>query len=85
MCGDKNYLSVIAYALSMGLMFGVLFFTMGSLALGIFAIRQFKLERKPRWLMIHRGCMVGVYLGGLIVAGILTLLPGRVFYQLLFA
>lgn len=32
----------------------------------------------------HRGAMRGLYLGGLVVAGLLTFLPGRVMYQIFF-
>ena len=33
----------------------------------------------------HRGHMVGVYLGGILIAGTLAFMPGRVLYEWLFA
>ncbi len=32
----------------------------------------------------HRGAMRGLYFGGLVIAGILTLLPGRIMYRIFF-
>ena len=32
----------------------------------------------------HRGHMIGVYVGGILVAGLFTLAPGRYLHQLLF-
>jgi uncharacterized membrane protein len=32
----------------------------------------------------HRGAMIGLYIGGLLIAGALTFLPGRVMHQVFF-
>ena len=59
-------------------------FTIFSLAYAIWAIRKFKVTRNIKWRNAHRNAMVGLYIGGLVIAGVLTLLPGRVIYNLLF-
>jgi len=33
----------------------------------------------------HRNAMLGLYFGGILIAGALTLLPGRLLYRLFFA
>ncbi|MBL6852730.1 MAG: DUF2306 domain-containing protein [Alphaproteobacteria bacterium] len=33
---------------------------------------------------MHRGAMISVYIGGILIAGALTLLPGRIMYHVVF-
>ena len=33
----------------------------------------------------HKYSMIGVYVGALLVAGLFTLMPGRLFYEILFS
>jgi uncharacterized membrane protein len=51
--------------------------TIVALPLGILAIRR-------RDMMAHRRAMTGMFVGGLVVAGALTFLPGRFMFQLFF-
>jgi uncharacterized membrane protein len=51
--------------------------TLIALPMGVFAIRN-------RNVKAHKRSMLGLYLGGLVVAGALTLLPGRFMFQLFF-
>ncbi len=51
--------------------------TVVSLPMAIFAIRN-------KRVMIHRRAMTGLFVGGLLIAGALTFLPGRLMYQLFF-
>jgi uncharacterized membrane protein len=48
-----------------------------SLPIAVIAARQGNIAR-------HRGTMKGMYIGGLIIAGLFTLTPGRVLGQLVF-
>ncbi len=49
--------------------------TIISLALALYALRQGDITG-------HKSAMVGVYIGGILVAGGLTFLPGRLMYQM---
>lgn len=49
--------------------------TLIALPMGIYAIRR-------RNIRVHRSTMVGLFIGGMIIAGSLTLLPGRLMYRL---
>lgn len=51
--------------------------TLVGLPMGIYAIRR-------RQVKSHRRTMTGMFLGGLIVAGLLTFIPGRFFYNFFF-
>lgn len=51
--------------------------TVVALPMAIFAIRN-------KRVMIHRRAMTGLFLGGLVFAGALTFIPGRLMYQLFF-
>jgi uncharacterized membrane protein len=51
--------------------------TLIALPMGIFAIRN-------RNVVAHRRAMTGMFLGGLVVAGALTFLPGRFMFELFF-
>lgn len=52
--------------------------TLIALPMGVAAIRN-------RNVAAHRRAMLGLYLGGLVVAGALTFLPGRFMFQLFFS
>lgn len=51
--------------------------TVVALPMALFAIRN-------KRVMIHRRMMTGLFLGGLVFAGVLTFIPGRFMYQLFF-
>lgn len=51
--------------------------TLIALPMGVFAIRN-------RNVIAHRRAMTGMFLGGLVVAGALTFLPGRFMFELFF-
>ncbi|MFT3728487.1 MAG: DUF2306 domain-containing protein [Terricaulis sp.] len=51
--------------------------TVVALPMAIFAIRN-------KRVMIHRRAMTGLFVGGLVFAGALTFIPGRLMYQLFF-
>ncbi len=60
-------------------------FTLLSLVYAIFCIYKLRQTGDLGWRKRHARAMVGVYLGGLLLAGALTILtPGRVLYRLLF-
>ena len=52
--------------------------TLVALPMGIYAIRR-------RQVKSHKRAMTGMFLGGLIVAGLLTFIPGRFFYNFFFS
>jgi uncharacterized membrane protein len=58
--------------------------TIGSLIFSIWSIRKFKQTALQKYKSSHMTSMIGVYVGALIVAGVFTLMPGRMFYQILF-
>jgi|TARA_B110000879_G_C10721031_1_gene336595 uncharacterized membrane protein len=58
--------------------------TIGSLIYSILSIRKFKKTKLQKHKKAHSYSMIGVYMGALILAGAFTLLPGRLFYELLF-
>lgn len=49
--------------------------TLVALPMGVYAIRRGKVR-------IHRNTMVGLFVGGMVIAGGLTLLPGRIMWSL---
>jgi len=51
--------------------------TLIALPMGIFAIRN-------RRVMAHRAAMTGMFVGGLVIAGALTFLPGRLMWRIFF-
>lgn len=58
--------------------------TIASLIYSIWSIRKFKQTKLQRHRRAHRNSMVGVYMGALVLAGAFTLMPGRLFYEILF-
>lgn len=59
-------------------------FTLGSLIHSIWSIKQFQKTKDEKYKYAHQSSIIGVYIGALLVAGILTLLPGRFFHEILF-
>jgi uncharacterized membrane protein len=51
--------------------------TIIALPMAIFAIRSRKVE-------IHRRTMTGMFVGGLVVAGLLSFIPGRIMFEMFF-
>ncbi len=51
--------------------------TVVALPMGLFAIRN-------KRVLIHRRVMTSLFVGGLVIAGALTFIPGRLMYQLFF-
>ncbi|MBI1187776.1 MAG: DUF2306 domain-containing protein [Alphaproteobacteria bacterium] len=49
-----------------------------ALPMGVFAIRN-------KRVMAHRAAMTGMFIGGLVIAGALTFLPGRLMWRIFFA
>jgi len=58
--------------------------TIGSLIYSIWSIRKFKKTALQKYKYSHMSSMIGVYVGALILAGAFTLIPGRLFYEILF-
>jgi len=58
--------------------------TIGSLIYSIWSIKKFKKTKLKKYKKSHMSSMIGVYVGALILAGAFTLLPGRLFYEVLF-
>ena len=59
-------------------------FTIGSLIYSIWSIRRFKVTRQQKYRYAHMHSMIGVYVGALLIAGALTLLPGRFLHGIVF-
>ena len=59
-------------------------FTVGNLIYSIWSIRQFKKTKLGKHKNAHIYSMVGVYFGALLVAGAFTLMPGRMFHDIIF-
>ena len=59
-------------------------FTIGSLIYSIWSIRRFKVTRLQKHRYAHMHSMIGVYVGALLIAGALTLLPGRFLHEVVF-
>ncbi|MDC0589697.1 DUF2306 domain-containing protein [Porticoccaceae bacterium] len=59
--------------------------TIGSLIYSIWSIRKFQKTKLQKYKKAHMYSMIGVYVGALLVAGIFTLMPGRLFYEILFS
>ena len=59
-------------------------FTIGSLIYSIWSIRRFKVTRLQKHRYAHMRSMIGVYVGALLIAGALTLLPGRFLHEVVF-
>lgn len=58
--------------------------TIGSLIYSIWSIRKFQNTKLAKYKKAHKYSMIGVYVGALLVAGLFTLMPGRLFYEILF-
>ena len=59
-------------------------YTIGALIYSIYSIRQFKKTRLEKHKNAHMRSMIGLYFGALVVAGAFTLMPGRMFHEILF-
>ena len=59
-------------------------YTIGALIYSIYSIRQFKKTRLEKHKNAHMRSMIGLYFGALVVAGAFTLMPGRIFHEILF-
>ncbi|MBT5105153.1 MAG: DUF2306 domain-containing protein [Porticoccaceae bacterium] len=59
--------------------------TIGSLIYSIWSIRKFQITKLQKYKKAHMYSMIGVYVGALLVAGVFTLMPGRLFYEILFS
>ncbi len=59
--------------------------TIGSLIYSIWSIRKFQKTKLQKYKKAHMYSMIGVYVGALLVAGFFTLMPGRLFYEILFS
>ena len=59
-------------------------FTVGNLIYSVWSIRQFKKTKLEKHKNAHIYSMVGVYIGALLVAGAFTLMPGRMFHEIIF-
>jgi uncharacterized membrane protein len=59
-------------------------FTIGNLIYSIYSIRLFKKTRLEKHKNAHMYSMIGVYFGALLVAGAVTLMPGRIFHEIIF-
>ena len=59
-------------------------FTIGNLIYSIWSIRQFKKSKLEKHKNAHMRSMIGVYVGALLLAGAFTLLPGRMFHEIIF-
>ena len=58
--------------------------TIGSVIYGSWSIRQYRRTRQPAYRRAHAITMTMLYLGALVVAGLFTLTPGRLFHRLIF-
>ena len=58
--------------------------TIGSLIYSIWSIRKFQKKKLEKYKKAHMYSMIGVYVGALLVAGLFTLMPGRLFHEILF-
>ena len=52
-------------------------FTLLSLPVGVIAAKRHKVST-------HRGTMMGMFIGGLVIAGLFTFVPGRLMFQMFF-
>ena len=59
--------------------------TIGSLIYSIWSIRKFQKTKLQKYKKAHMYSMIGVYVGALLVAGVFTLMPRRLFYEILFS
>ena len=59
-------------------------FTAGNLIYSVSSIRKFKKTKLEKHKNAHIRSMVGVYFGALLVAGAFTLMPGRMFHEIIF-
>ena len=59
-------------------------FTLVSLIYSIWNIRQFKKTKQTKYIRNHKYSMISVYIGALVIAGLFTLMPGRIIHGLLF-
>lgn len=58
--------------------------TIGSVIFGSWSIGQYRRTRRPAYRRAHAITMTMLYFGALVVAGLFTLAPGRLFHTLIF-
>ena len=58
--------------------------TIGSLIYSIYSIRKFKKTKLEKHKNAHKNFMIGTYIGALLLAGAFTLMPGRMFHEIIF-
>lgn len=58
--------------------------TLITLIISIWSIRRFKQTKIQKYRKLHMVCMINVYIGALVIAGVFTLAPGRIFHQFIF-
>ena len=58
--------------------------TLGSLIYSVWNIKQFKKTKIEKYKYAHMYSMLGLYIGALLFAGALTLMPGRFFHEIIF-
>jgi uncharacterized membrane protein len=59
-------------------------FTVGNLIYSVWSIRQFKKTKLEKHKNAHIYSMEGGYIGALLGAGAFTLMPGRMFHEIIF-
>ena len=50
----------------------------------LYCVPRAYIAAKKHNVTVHKGNMIGVYVGGILVAGLFTLTPGRYLHQLIF-
>ena len=58
--------------------------TLITLVVSIWSIRRFKQTKIQKYRKLHMISMINVYIGALVIAGLFTLTPGRIFHQFIF-
>ena len=58
--------------------------TLGTLIYSVWNIKQFKKTKIEKYKYAHMYSMLGLYVGALLFAGVLTLMPGRFFHEIIF-
>ena len=58
--------------------------TLITLVVSIWSIRRYKQTKMQKYKKLHMTTMINVYIGALVIAGLFTLAPGRIFHQFIF-